>query len=315
MHVGKPFSKSLYSPKPFHRTFVLSSTVKKRKYIAKHRGIDNYIPRQCRHVKKNQKQCKLMVISSAVNHLVRCRHHSSEFVPFVDISEEFLNEEILCEGELFVEDAVPSDTIKPSTRHKRTYRAKLRNCCIAEPRQCRHRYSEADRECSVKVISSAQCNSLVRCRHHPLKDIKLAEMRGTHNSSYLPYVTCKPSNIQNGGMGVFTTDIGEYQPGDIITEYQGKPVTIDDIKRKHYNKYYTIKCCGFHKPYLSGIMQPEDGLGLGSFVNRGTETGEFAVNVDFHFSKAHHETVWLRATKFIGPNQELFAKYGPGFRC
>jgi hypothetical protein len=271
-------------------------TVAKRRRVAKLMGCKNETPRQCAAIRKNGKQCSILVISPNSKLKVRCCHH----LTYVAVNEK--------------EKEIIQDQLKPvmkKTLAKRVRVARMKGCSVVKPRQCTA-YRPNGSRCSICLISP-EASSNVRCVHHPLKTIEFATSRGVFGTQ-LSYLTVKPSSVVGGGNGVFTTALGSFDEGDFITEFCGDHLSKEDYKASKHRREYTIECRDFQKPYISGLDYAKVGFGVGSLINKCDDKNLPNIKFVYRFAKTSRESVWVMATRRIVPNSELFTVYGNGFR-
>lgn len=212
------------------------------------------------------------------------------------------------------EDDCPVGVLR-NTHLKRKRVAEKKSTSNFKPRQCGHYiHGNKSKQCKIKIISGVKLNSRVRCNVHQWKDVQFAAIYGVYNLTGRTngYITLRESQISGGGRGVWTTHTS-YCQSEYLTEYGGVFTTAEQVEKGDYNRQHTIECAGFTEPYLSGLTTPVVGLGLGSFINRGSrDSSALQVNCEYVWRK-ESQTVWVRCITYIPPYSELFISYGSGF--
>lgn len=199
----------------------------------------------------------------------------------------------------------PANVNSKNTLLKRNAKAKLIGATNSNVRRCAYTNPQTNQQCNNKIISTEKQNKLVRCRHHKVKSKSFAKEHCVVDC-LVPYLIYKNSLIAKAGGGVFTTYFS-FDPGDIITQFEGELMSGDQVCQKEHNIGYTLYCATLSKPFISGIKQIEVGKGFGSFINR--RTIDHKKNVEFVFCAAT-DTVWVRATRYIAAGEELYTSYG-----
>lgn len=123
-------------------------------------------------------------------------------------------------------------------------------------------------------------------------------------------IQVKKSNIKDGGLGVFWTGPNVKAKTKLV-EYGGVLKYGDPHEQGNESRYILELTHKNNPRYLDGDIS---NTGLGSFSNSclagNKRNGECkGNNCDFH-PTADHNNAWLKSTKPIKHNQELFANYG-----
>lgn len=98
------------------------------------------------------------------------------------------------------------------------------------------------------------------------------------------------------GLGLFA--MWQFSKGDIITEYAGKGVTVEEAKSKRVQTH--IARAG--GSYVYGLRRPVVGKGGGSFANHDAKPNAFLIEVG--------NKLYLKASQEIAPEAEITISYG-----
>ncbi|KAH9135183.1 hypothetical protein AeRB84_019289 [Aphanomyces euteiches] len=141
-------------------------------------------------------------------------------------------------------------------------------------------------------------------KHRPLFSFADAQLRGTYGADN-PNLTSMESSIPTAGYGVFAAvDLRE---GDVVTSYDG--YIVYDMPA---DPTYVLSIDIGKKPaWIDGLSTRQLGKGLGSFVNREDRTKKVFKNCEY---LQHGKKMFIRVTKTIKSDSELFTVYGPGYR-
>jgi hypothetical protein len=118
------------------------------------------------------------------------------------------------------------------------------------------------------------------------------------------------SGAPNSGLGVFTRKI--IRKGQIITKFEGKKIDslqFNDLKTTRNNKLKYVFYWNKQSIFL-GSDTPEEGKGLGSFINNGGKNKVGDNNCELCVKEGQ---VFVRTTKDINSYHELFMAYGSGY--
>ena len=122
----------------------------------------------------------------------------------------------------------------------------------------------------------------------------------------------------NAGTGVFANR--HFVKGESITWYAGERCSlaqVDAMRGTREHDYVILPTLiGIRrvaKPYWLGIMMPEVGKGLGSFVNAPFAGSQYQANTAFKFDSTIQCPV-IYALRDIWPGDELYMAYGRGKR-
>lgn len=250
-------------------------------------------------------KCKLCPDTIQTNDMSKIYYHYKTRHPNQKASTKIYFPKALAK---YCDRSIPYSTLY---KRRRTAEKMGANSCV--PKRCVHKI-DGQLQCRKRQIVDGE---RFFCVNHPFKSIQYARLHNTYadetlgaeHKAHITEVCRKQSTITDAGYGLWTTDFGDFQEGDYITQYAGTLLTEQQYKNKEHNPQHTIYCRGFKKPYLSGLTEPKEGEGYGSFVNRGTAS---SVNCEYVF-KSEDQTVWLRATKYIAKTTEMFTVYGGGF--
>jgi len=143
------------------------------------------------------------------------------------------------------------------------------------------------------------------CCNHQRKTVEFAKINGNYDSTNNSALIKKSSSIPCAGDGIFTNNIMNYYEGDFITKYEGKSITkLTETTNTEYTAYVKGHI-------VEGLKFPEEGKGLGSFINRPNNKSP---NVCLHYD-THSNSIYIKAKTFIGKdNVELFLAYGKSYR-
>jgi hypothetical protein len=123
----------------------------------------------------------------------------------------------------------------------------------------------------------------------------------------------KESRIPGAGNGLFATT--DFLRNDVITLYEGEWISRAKALRRPPTHSKTI----FRDLVIDGLKVPEMGRGGGSFINDPQKKSMYnaeLVPVDHPVIKKRmlfmDMGVYVRATKWIGPGDEIYVRYGRG---
>ena len=118
------------------------------------------------------------------------------------------------------------------------------------------------------------------------------------------------SGAPNSGLGVFTRKI--IRKGQIITKFEGEKIDslqFNDLKTTRNNKLKYVFYWNKQSIFL-GSDTPEEGKGLGSFINNGGKNKVGDNNCELCVKEGQ---VFVRTIKDINSYHELFMAYGSGY--
>lgn len=194
--------------------------------------------------------------------------------------------------------------------------------------------------CSFKVDQSTTCSHHViiskakkivhgtpllppRCFQHRFLSTTELETISTYKqpTRYTGYVRLGTSKLPkelNAGNGVFANR--HFIKNEGITTYSGVRCSYDEVtameKTKQHDYVILPTRTGMHttsKPYWLGLMEPEIGKGLGSFVNAPYNGAMYAANCSFRYDSIA-ECIVIYALREILPGEELYMAYARGKR-
>lgn len=123
----------------------------------------------------------------------------------------------------------------------------------------------------------------------------------------------KESRIPGAGNGLFATT--DFLRNDVITLYEGESVSRDEALRRLATHSKSI----YRDLVIDGLKVPEIGRGGGSFINDPQKKSMYnaeLVPVDHPVIKNRKISkavgVYVRATKWIRPGDEIYVSYGRG---
>ena len=118
------------------------------------------------------------------------------------------------------------------------------------------------------------------------------------------------SGAPNSGLGVFTRKI--IRKGQIITKFECEKIDMlqfNDLKTTRSNKLQYVYLLNKQNIFL-GSDTPEEGKGLGSFINCGGKNKVGENNCEICFREGQ---LLVRTVKDIDSYHELFMAYGSGY--
>lgn len=118
------------------------------------------------------------------------------------------------------------------------------------------------------------------------------------------------SGAPNSGLGVFTRKI--IRKGEIITKFEGEKIDslqLNDLRTTKSNKLKYVYCLNNQNIFL-GLDTPEEGKGLGSFINNGGKNKVAENNCEICFREGQ---LLVRTVRDIDSYHELFMAYGSGY--
>lgn len=160
-------------------------------------------------------------------------------------------------------------------------------------------------------LSSFQCIDINknghRCTKHSLIGIPYCWIHLQYNH----YLKIKKSTIPNGGLGLFAFnkkagDNPIFKKGEKIIQYVGENIDLEELNER-YNKYTGPYAIQVNKNlYIDAALE----RGVGSLINHKNKSN---TNCEFMNSNKKKE-IWIRATKNIYHDQELFLNYGRDYK-
>lgn len=160
-------------------------------------------------------------------------------------------------------------------------------------------YRQSISTCNLKFIGR-----LNECPRHPKKDYMYGLKYGNYDSLNInPSLIRREStlfNLEHKIYGLFTSKNTIFLKGEVITTYPSDP-----YPSQHAIDFYTIYG-GKNNTTVTGLLQPIDGMGMGSFINSPYHTSA-KKNV---YWILHKGIVYIKALQFIGYNTELLMPYG-----
>ena len=162
-----------------------------------------------------------------------------------------------------------------------------------------------------------------RCWQHQFltpEKMKSASVYKTGRSYYglVRLAASKLPRHLKAGNGVYSNR--HFEKNEYITWYAGRTCTLDEVKAMQGTLAHDYVLLPIRtgkrltdKPYWVGIMTPEVGMGLGSFVNAPYAGPMYQANCSFKFDASIQYPV-IYALRDIWPGEELYMAYGRGKR-
>jgi hypothetical protein len=123
------------------------------------------------------------------------------------------------------------------------------------------------------------------------------------------YVAVGPSkfleSIGAAGSGLYASR--PYNSGDVIVEYTGKIISVEDSEKKKKNRNYFFEVRRGRKPVYVIDSANNRNSSAAKFVNTVLEFGDRRRNAEF---VQRNMKIYLKATKSIKRGQEIIGYYG-----
>ncbi len=125
-------------------------------------------------------------------------------------------------------------------------------------------------------------------------------------------VCVKPSQISHAGNGLFAKQF--FAKNALVTEFEGKHIYSQSKVNELVATHVRTVSFGYH--YIDGNVPIQLGKGGAAFANDATQLTDFKNNTTFKKiwdRKQARYRIFLKATKDIQTNEEIFVSYGKDY--